>query len=1011
MVITVKCTPQPICLINAYLPPKGSPDFKLTFDDHLDQIFEITQKYQDHILILGGDLNGSITAPKYPHDFILKSALEALGLHLHDNYPASNTFQSHNGSTRHLDYFVTSHTNLLQVSHPTTIPENTSAHSPVIANLNLTLDFCHIDATETPLSNRVNWEKADLFIYKNEACKGFQELDLNADLDKLNTAITSALAGAALKAAPRKKKPKRISKVPITPYVKSQIANCRKVHTQGPKKSSASVSAARKALRKAIRMENARQRKRLYEDLMSSNESHDSIMHKLIARQRGSKRLSHHALKIDGQIVNDEKGLLKAWANHFHHLGTPTDLPHYNTEHKRRITATKQCISDYIMRHKPYETAPPITTEEVHKAIKKLNPKKAADKEGLTAEHLKHGSPHILPALAAFFNKILLHGLQPADFNNGVLNPVLKKGKDFLDPNNSRGIVISPILSKTYEHIINKRESADDTTDPLQFGFTEDRSPTMASLTTTEAIAECLDQGKPVYIASLDSAKAFDVVWQDSLAVRIFLKKPPEYWLTHTKLLEDTQLEVKLGDQYSEPFKVDQGVGQGKILSTKNYKDYIEPVLSLHRRSKAGTRIGIYFVGSPTCADDVLLICSTPEALQEMLEISHQFACQERFNIHPLKTKVIIINHKGPTSLHEWTLGGTVIRPSPLLCHLGINRYANSFSSDDLINDRIVVARRTAFSLLGAGLHGSGGINNPTMKKIMEVYVIPRLLYALESLIVTQKQKEALDVFFRDLLKRLQALPQRTANEAPYLLFGMLPAEALLDIRTLIFLGKIMGDHSSILHQVCIRQLATKSISSNSWFITVTKLCYKYNLPSPHLLLQSCFKMPRWKKLVKQRVSEYWKHQLASAAEDKPTLRLICNSYDPAWKNVDLNTHAVARARLQARLLTDTLTLQYHNGKFYNENPLCKLCHTEEETRLHMLVRCRTLSETRLKMIQPIFERMQELGWGPPSDDEDMLRLILGVHRSSEDRRIHNLASNACFAITHRRHNFLLQPP
>ena len=71
-------------------------------------------------------------------------------------------------------------------------------------------------------------------------------------------------------------------------------------------------------------------------------------------------------------------------------------------------------------------------------------------------------------------------------------------------------------------------------------------------------------------------------------------------------------------------------------------------------------------------------------------------------------------------------------------------------------------------------------------------------MYALESLVVTQKQMEALDVFLKDILKWVQTLPQRTANEVRYLLFGILPSEALLDINILNFFGKITIDRSSI---------------------------------------------------------------------------------------------------------------------------------------------------------------------------------------------------------------------
>ena len=117
------------------------------------------------------------------------------------------------------------------------------------------------------------------------------------------------------------------------------------------------------------------------------------------------------------------------------------------------------------------------------------------------------------------------------------------------------------------------------------------------------------------------------------------------------------------------------------------------------------------------------------------------------------------------------------------------------------------------------------------------MYIIPRLLYGLESLIVTNKQICRLEEFARDLLKRIQTLPTRTTNEAPYILFDTIPAEGLLDIKTLTFLRKMINDKSSIMNQIGIRQLAVKTVESSSWFIYALHLTHKYSLRSPHQLL------------------------------------------------------------------------------------------------------------------------------------------------------------------------------
>jgi hypothetical protein len=50
------------------------------------------------------------------------------------------------------------------------------------------------------------------------------------------------------------------------------------------------------------------------------------------------------------------------------------------------------------------------------------------------------------------------------------------------------------------------------------------------------------------------------------------------------------------------------------------------------------------------------------------------------------------------------------------------------------IEERIALARRTLYSLIKTGVHGTNGLNPRTSCKIYQVYVIPRLLYGLETL-------------------------------------------------------------------------------------------------------------------------------------------------------------------------------------------------------------------------------------------------------------------------------------
>ena len=70
---------------------------------------------------------------------------------------------------------------------------------------------------------------------------------------------------------------------------------------------------------------------------------------------------------------------------------------------------------------------------------------------------------------------------------------------------------------------------------------------------------------------------------------------------------------------------------------------------------------------------------------------------------------------------------------------------------------------------MGVGFYDIGGVNNPCNKRVLDLYIIHQLLYALMSLVITTKQKELLDAFLRSLMKCIQALPPKGSKRSTLL--------------------------------------------------------------------------------------------------------------------------------------------------------------------------------------------------------------------------------------------------
>jgi hypothetical protein len=94
------------------------------------------------------------------------------------------------------------------------------------------------------------------------------------------------------------------------------------------------------------------------------------------------------------------------------------------------------------------------------------------------------------------------------------------------------------------------------------------------------------------------------------------------------------------------------------------------------------------------------------------------------------------------------------------------------------------------------------------------------------------------------LLKQVQSLPERTANEATCLLMGRIPVIGELHKRILKTFDNIIRKDNSIETDIALRQLALKGQNSDSWVSKLDEISEKYILNSTHDLivnhLQNC---------------------------------------------------------------------------------------------------------------------------------------------------------------------------
>ena len=293
----------------------------------------------------------------------------------------------------------------------------------------------------------------------------------------------------------------------------------------------------------------------------------------------------------------------------------------FDSNYLHQVLADIQCISSLV-----YGKPPPVfTCDEVTLAVKSLNTNRAPDPHGLMAEHIKHAPPAIIHSMTCLFNDIATMVYVPAEMTCGDIITIPKKNKDPLVMGNHRGDnhhLHHRQNPRTYVLVSRVKDQLSAKQHTLQFGFTEKLSPSMAALICTEVLANNKDKSEDTYVATADVQKAFDSVFHPSLLRKLFIATEADAtWPLFSYLLHNIEVKVRIGPLKSKCVTLNQGVGQGRIPSTSQYKLHLDRLLSTLESSGLGSHIGPFYCGAPTCADDVLLVADSHNELQAQLDI------------------------------------------------------------------------------------------------------------------------------------------------------------------------------------------------------------------------------------------------------------------------------------------------------------------------------------------------------------------------------------------------------
>ena len=211
-----------------------------------------------------------------------------------------------------------------------------------------------------------------------------------------------------------------------------------------------------------------------------------------------------------------------------------------------------------------------ISSGQVNKALRKINPRKAAGPDNIHGRALRACANELADVLTSIFNLSLTHRTVPSCFKTTTIVPLPKKSQPVC-LNDYRPVALTPIIMKCFERVVlaHIKSSMPDTLDPLQYAYRPNRS-------TSDAIAAVLHyslshlENKDSYIRTLfvDYSSAFNIVIPHKLIHKMStLGLHPTLcdWLLY--FLTGRPQSVRIGNRTSASIISNVGTPQGWVLS------------------------------------------------------------------------------------------------------------------------------------------------------------------------------------------------------------------------------------------------------------------------------------------------------------------------------------------------------------------------------------------------------------------------------------------------------------
>ena len=376
-----------------------------------------------------------------------------------------------------------------------------------------------------------------------------------------------------------------------------------------------------------------------------------------------------------------------------------------------------------------------INAEVISSCINKLHVGKACGLDKLQCEHLLYAHPILYVILSKLFQQFLLHGFVPSAFGRGLLIPIPKESncRGILSVDQFRGITISPIISKVFEHCLLLLYKEYLFSSERQFGFKKGIGCAQAIFSVRSVINHFVKNNSTINMCCLDISKAFDRVNHSGLLLKLIERGAPlNFILVLQNWYNKTFCCVKWGNIISDSFRLHAGVRQGGVLSPILFSVFVDNILK--KLDHCGCRLFGLSMGSFMYADDLVLLSPSVCELQKMVNICCVELSLLDLKLNESKSVCIRIGKRFHSECCSIVTPSGCIAWADAAIYLGVRIIsASNFSCCyDKFKSKFYASFNSIYGKLGK-------INNPIVTlSLVSSMALPCLLYACEALPLTR---------------------------------------------------------------------------------------------------------------------------------------------------------------------------------------------------------------------------------------------------------------------------------